>query len=63
MLANTAIGERELHFEITLQPFQNILRICPLEPRLVPVIDLQAEEDTEHDDQRLHRDGEPVLLA
>ena len=49
--------------EILFQPFEQQDFVTARDAGLIPIIDLETDEHTEDNDQRLDHDGEPVLLA
>ena len=57
-------GDGSFRFaEILFQPFEQQDFVTARDAGLIPVIDLETDEDAEDNDQRLDHDGEPVLLA
>ena len=47
--------------DFAVQPLQDGSLICARHDILVPGIDLEADRDTKDQDQKLERDGRPVL--
>jgi hypothetical protein len=45
-----------------MQTGKDLLLFQPVQPRLVPVVHLQANKDTDHNNHYFHHDHKPVLV-
>ena len=62
-LRQVAVDDRDVRGDLGFEAFDCAPVLGAFEARIVPLCDLGRDEDAEHDDEKVDRDGGPFLLA